>query len=188
MENIKQKDDVAGLLKDAFILTLSTLLTKIIGVCFKIPLSYILGDEGLGYFNTAYSIYLFFYALCTAGVTKAITLIITKEIGSRDRSIAITKSAIKLFAIIGILISVIMLYMSPIIARIVKNERVVVPLLFIIPSLIFVSISGVIRGYLATLNKLSSIAVSQLIEVIIKLILGLLMAMYAVKLSLPLYY
>ena len=187
MENVN-KNDSAGLFKDAFILTVSTLLTKIVGVCFKIPLSYILTDEGLGYFNTAYSIYVFFYALCTAGVPKAITLIITRENDNQERNIAITKNAIKLFTIIGLLISGIMIAVSPLICKIVKNEKVIVPLLFIIPSLVFVSISGVIRGYLAAVNKLTSIAVSQLIEVLFKLTLGLLLSLYAVSLSLPLYY
>ena len=78
MKNVNRNDSTSGLYKDAFILTVSTLLTKLIGVFFKIPLSYILGDEGLGYFNTAYSIYVFFYALCTAGVPKAITLLSLK--------------------------------------------------------------------------------------------------------------
>ncbi len=188
MKNVNQNDRTSGLYKDAFILTVSTLLTKIIGVFFKIPLSYILGDEGLGYFNTAYSIYVFFYALCTAGVPKAITLIITKQSEGQNRNIAITKSSIKLFAIIGFILSAVMISVSPIISRIVKNERVIVPLLFIIPSLVFVSVSGVIRGYLATVNKLSSIAVSQLIEVVFKLVLGLALSVYALKLSLPLYY
>ena len=88
--NARKTDNT--LFKDAFILTISTLLTKVIGVCFKIPLSYILTDEGLGYFNTAYSIYVFFYALCTAGVPKAITLVLTRENCQENRSIAITKT------------------------------------------------------------------------------------------------
>lgn len=188
MENIKKSGVGNGIFQDAFILTVSTLITKIIGVGFKIPLSYILGDEGLGYFNTAYSIYVFFYALCTAGVPKAITLTLTRECDNSLQKTAITKRAIRLFAIIGLAISMLMLLLSPMITRIVKNERVIIPLVFIIPSLVFVSVSGVIRGYLASVNKMTSIAISQLIEAAFKLVIGLALALCAIKLSLPLYY
>ena len=188
MENVNKNETSIGIYKDAFLLTLSTLLTKVIGVFFKIPLSYILTDEGLGYFNTAYSVYVFFYVLCTAGIPKAITLIITREREDSLRNLAIIKKALSMFLLIGILACVLLAGASPYIGRLVKNERVFIPLLFIAPSLAFVSVGGVIRGYLAAVNKLSCIAISQIIEATLKLILGLGMSMYAVKLSLPLYY
>ena len=61
--------------KGAMSLSLSVILTKILGVAFKVPLSYILTDEGMGYFNTAYAIYGLFYILCTAGVPKSLMLV-----------------------------------------------------------------------------------------------------------------
>ena len=69
--------------KGTLALSISVILTKLLGVAFKVPLSYVLGDEGMGYFNTAYAIYGLFYILCTAGVPKSITLVISAHRGGK---------------------------------------------------------------------------------------------------------
>ena len=56
-----KKDTNISFLKGTIALSLSVIITKILGVAFKVPLSYVLGDEGMGYFNTAYAIYGFFF-------------------------------------------------------------------------------------------------------------------------------
>ena len=60
-------------------LTLSAIILKLIGLIYKIPLSYLLGDEGMGYFNSAYTIYTFFYILGSAGIPKSISIITAKN-------------------------------------------------------------------------------------------------------------
>ena len=64
---IKDRDVSQGIISGAVSLTVATLIVKILGVLYKIPLANILGDEGMGYFNSAYTVYSFFYLLCTAG-------------------------------------------------------------------------------------------------------------------------
>ena len=75
-------------LKGAASLSLAALMVKILGVAYKIPLSHILGDDGMGYFNTAYTVYTFFFLICTAGVPKAITILVTEKVANSDNSIA----------------------------------------------------------------------------------------------------
>ena len=53
------------------VLTVSNILVKAIGLLFKIPLHDYLGDEGMGYFNAAYTIYTWFYMVSTAGLPVA---------------------------------------------------------------------------------------------------------------------
>ena len=66
------------LVRGALSLTLAALIVKVIGVLYKVPMSYILGEEGMGYFNSAYSIYGFFYIITSSGIPRAITLNIVK--------------------------------------------------------------------------------------------------------------
>lgn len=56
------------------VLTVSNILVKAIGLLFKIPLHDYLGDEGMGYFNAAYTIYTWFYMVSTAGLPVAISV------------------------------------------------------------------------------------------------------------------
>ena len=87
-------------LKGTLSLSLSVIITKILGVSFKVPLSYVLGDEGMGYFNTAYAIYGFFYILCTAGVPKSITLLMAENrVDERKKDdYVILQSGLRLFS------------------------------------------------------------------------------------------
>ena len=71
---IKNKSLTNGVL----VLLISNLVVKIIGVLFKIPLVNIMGDDGMGYFNSAYTVYTFFYTVSTSGLPVALSILIAK--------------------------------------------------------------------------------------------------------------
>ena len=169
-------------LKGTLALSISVIITKILGVAFKVPLSYVLGDEGMGYFNTAYAIYGFFYILCTAGVPKSVTLVLTSfrtEKSDSDREVL--HSGLVLFAKIGLFSTLLNIICAPVLARVVGNSNAVLSIIFVAPSIFFVSLSGVLRGYLNSSEKLTVIAFSQLIEAGVKLVLGLVFALLGVQ-------
>ena len=87
----------------ALSLTISALIVKAIGLIYKIPLSYILTDEGMGYFNSAYTVYTFFYIISTAGVPKAISIMTAEAEGAKnsERVLSIYKTATKIFFTFG---------------------------------------------------------------------------------------
>lgn len=179
------KERNTAFLKGTISLSISVIITKILGVAFKVPLSYVLGDEGMGYFNTAYAIYGFFYILCTAGVPKSITLLIT-ECKMKDGIYGdkeILMCGLRLFGKIGLLSSLFNIMCAPAIASFIGNRRAILSIIAIAPSVLFVSLSGVLRGYLNSYERLTSIAISQLIEAAAKLALGLLLAFIGVRIS-----
>ena len=61
-----------NLLQGSLILGVATLLVKIIGAIYKIPLMNIIGGEGFGYYNTAYTIFTPLYTIATAGIPVAV--------------------------------------------------------------------------------------------------------------------
>ena len=185
-----EKSKNTAFLKGTLLLSVSVVITKIIGVAFKVPLSYILGDVGMGYFNTAYTIYGFFYILCTAGVPKSITLVLTGHGGvcnDEDDRHFVLKSALKLFFIIGAFVTLINIICAPTLARFIGNKDAVMSIISIAPSILFVSMSGAFRGYLGSYERLSEIAISQLFEGVIKLTVGLTLAYIGVRISAPVY-
>ena len=58
--NIQEKK---GIINGALSLTISAIMVKLLGLIYKVPLSYILSDEGMGYFNAAYTVFSFFYII-----------------------------------------------------------------------------------------------------------------------------
>ncbi len=178
-----------GIIGSAFSLTVSALLVKLLGVLYKVPLSYILTDVGMGYFNTAYSIYGVFYVLSSAGVPKAITCIISEnKSNSEEVGYSIYRHAIRLFTIIGLIIGGIYIFLSPFLVSALSNEKALLTVLLIGPSILFVSTGGVARGYLSARGELLHIAISQVLEAILKLVIGIAFARVGVFLNLELKY
>lgn len=165
--------------KGAFSLTLSTLIVKIIGFIYKLPLSYILSDEGMGYFNSAYTVFSFFFLLCTAGVPRAISIIINDT--EQQYRAPTLRCLLSTFIVIGLSLSLILLIFAYALSILIGSKGCYPSLLAIAPSLLFVAIGGVLRGYLNGVMSFSSIALSQIFEGVIKLILGMLFAILGVR-------
>lgn len=162
-------------------MTVAALIVKLIGLAYKIPLSYILTDEGMGYFNSAYTVYSLFYLISTAGVPKAITILISdaKSKGNTVEKRKIYSVSIRAFAILGLVFSVVLCLFSEKFAILIGNPLSRYTMIFIAPSIFFTAVSGVIRGYLCAYMKFYHIAISQLIDAILKTVLGISLAMLA---------
>jgi len=174
----------SGIIGGAISLTVATLVVKILGVIYKVPLSYILGDEGMGYFNSAYTVYSFFYLICTAGVPKAIMISVSeREAGGR----MITKIASRSYLTFGGFVTLIFLLSAGALSRLIGSPASAYTMLAVAPSVIFISVGGVLRGYLSARHRFLSVAVSQIIEGAGKLVFGLFFALIGFRLCLPLY-
>ncbi len=173
------------ILSGAFILAFSSVLLKVLGLIYKVPLSYMLSEEGMGYFNTAYTVYTFFYIISTAGVPKAISILISQsnEEGNKNKSEEIYKTAFKIFLSVGILITAILLIFSKLISKSVGSGNAYFSIISIAPSIIFVGVSGVIRGYFNAEIKMLPIAVSEVISGVARLAFGLIFAFITFKIG-----
>lgn len=183
-QNINNKER-NGLLSGVFAMGVATILVKILSVLYKIPMLNTLGEEGMGYFNTAYTIYSFFYIVCTAGVPKAIMILLSSagERGEHREYANILRSAFWLFGIIGFILFALFLLLSGFIARCIGSPNSVYSMMVIAPSLVIVSVTGVLRGYLSSVGRLGSISVSQILEGVFKLCIGLLLSNSAKRLG-----
>lgn len=169
-------------------MTASALIVKFIGLIYKIPISSLLGDVGMGYFNSAYTMYSFFYLLCTAGVPKAIMIVIS-EARVKGRSVdekKIMSVAYATFISLGIFLCAALILFARPLAELIGNKPSCASMISIAPSILFVSIGGVIRGYLSAGAQLGEIAVSGIIESVGKLGVGLALAMIGKRMNLPL--
>ena len=185
---IEKKQNNAAFVRGAAWLGLSTLLLKVIGLIYKIPLSYMLGDEGMGYFNSAYTVYVLFYVIGTSGIPKAIAILVAKkEAESPNEANAIFRIAFKFFFISGLILLVIFILMADAFSQYISNPKAVLAMYSIAPSILFVCAGGVIRGYLSGKIEFAPIAVSELIFGVLKLALGLLLATLAIRMGKPLH-
>lgn len=175
----KSKND--GLFSGFFILTLSTVTVKIIGLIYKIPMLGLLGSEGMGYFNSAYEIYALFCIISTAGLPVAMSVMISSR-GEKSAH-SIFRVAFRMFLMLGIVGCAIMLAFAHPFADFLKNENAALCIFAIAPTVFFVCLCGSYRGYFQGLGSMSQTAISQVIEALGKLVLGLLFAYIALCLG-----
>jgi len=164
-----------------FVLTLANVIVKIIGLFFKIPIAHILGDEGMGYFNAAYTIYTWLYMLSTAGFPVAISILVSKEVAKGQMTGAKRVGRISLFLLtaVGALLTAVLLLFSSQIADLIGSANARYSILFIAPTLFLVCISSALRGYYQGHGSMLPTAISQIFEAAGKLIVGVFFALYA---------
>ncbi|MDR2088815.1 MAG: polysaccharide biosynthesis protein [Clostridiales Family XIII bacterium] len=175
-------------LSGAAILGAAGLLVQMMGAVFRIPLANIIGEVGMGYYQTAYPVYIFLLVFSTNGAPAAISKMTSERIAAGRRAEAhrvfklsfVVMLAFGLAAALGVAI-----FAEPL-ARFVKSEGSYFSLLAIAPSLLFVPLMSVFRGYFQGMQEMRPTAVSQLFEQAIRVGVGLSLAVFFVSDSLEL--
>lgn len=160
----------------AFIIAISHILVKFIGAIYKIPLDrFILQTEGMGIYNSSYTIYNWLFVVSTAGIPVAISKMIAeaKAIGNFNEAKKIFRVSKILLFFVGILASGIMFFFSKVFSNIISAQSAYLTMMVMAPSLFFVSMSSAYRGFYQGQQNMMPTAISEVIEALSKLIFGL---------------
>lgn len=170
-------------LQGALILSLATILVKIVGALFKLPLASILGSEGLGYFMSAYTIFNFLNALAVAGLPVAVSKMVSERMAlHKYRDIRrIFSSSFLLFSAVGILCSLIMGFCADTFANLVNMPEASYAMVALSPAVFFVCMMSIYRGYYQGLQNMTPTALSQIIEALSKLVFGLGLSLFVTQ-------
>ena len=172
-----------NLLRGATVLGASMIIVKLFGALFKIPLGNILDGDGMGYFSTSYSIFTMIYSFSTAGLPAAIAKMVAEQsVRGRARDIRkLHQLSVKLFLILGIAGTVLILLFSRLYVNLASNEGAWLSVIAIAPAVFFGCMTSAYRGYYEGMRNMSPTAVSQVVEVVVKLLVGLALALVAVR-------
>lgn len=175
-----------GFLYGSAILIMSVIITKLIGALFKIPLTNILGGTGMGYFSSAYGIFMPVYAISVTGIPAAIAKMTAENCAIERYSNVkkIHRISLLSFTFIGLILSGIIIVLSvPFCRYVIETPGAFPSVVIIAPSIFFGCVMSVYRGYYEGLRNMYPTAVSQVIEAMIKLIAGLGLCWYTFKLA-----
>lgn len=176
----QEKTAVKGqsMLNGALILVAATLIVKVIGAIYKIPLTALIGEVGRGYFSSAYEIYTPIYAISMAGLPVAVSKMVSESVtlGNYRDARMIFKVAQRLFLIVGIVGTLLLVFIAFPYVKLGKCEDNLWSILMIAPSIFFCCVMSTYRGYYEGLRNMTPTAVSQVIEALGKLVLGLVFA------------
>lgn len=161
------------------ILAVASIIVRIIGILYRIPMVNTFGEEGNGYYGYAFNIYNIALILSSYSMPLAVSkLVAMKSVKKEYRnSHRIFKAAMILSASVGFLASVVVFFSADFIAvNIYKEARIAYPLKVLAPTLFVFSIMGVLRGFYQGKNTMLPTAVSQVLEQIINAVVSVLAA------------
>lgn len=173
--------------KGAAILSVAGLLVKILGAIYKIPLTNLIGTEGMGYFQPAYSVYNLMLAISLVGFPTAIARLVSEKraVGNFQGAHQVYSVSLSTMFIIGVITSGFTLIFAKPIVGIMGYPDSYYSLLALIPAMFVIPILSAYRGFFQGTQNMIPIAISQILEQIFRVVFGLVLAYTLVDYGLP---
>ena len=152
------------------ILAIAGVITKIIGAVYRIPLMNIVGDEGMGYYSVAFSIYTVALTLTSYSLPLAVSKLVSARIavGQYRNAYKVLKGAFAFALLSGGLVALIIFFGAEFIASdIMSMDMSVYALRILAPCILVVALLGVLRGFFQGNGSMVPTAVSQILEQIV---------------------
>lgn len=169
------------------ILAFAAVITKIIGVAYRIPLTNILGDEGNGFYGYAFEVYSLALILSSFSFPIAVSKLVSARMAMRQKRNAfrVFQCALIFSVVVGAVVAVVIFFgAGPISTHLMESPLSVYALKVLAPGLFIVSVMGVLRGYFQGLGTMVPTAVSQVIEQIVNAVISLVGASVLFKIGL----
>ena len=162
-------------LHGAALLALATAVVKVIGAFYKIPLKMVIGDQGYGYFITAYDIYSVLLMISTAGLPVAMSRMISQAsaLGNYNQVRRVYKTSQAIFLGLGIVSTVLMVGFAQQLAAFQQQPNAATAIACLGPCALFMGIISTFRGFFQGQGDMRPTSVSQVLEAVFKLVVGL---------------
>lgn len=161
--------------KGIAVLVFGSLIAKALGAVYRVPLTWILGAEGLGVYQLVFPVFSLILVLSSTAFPTAISKLIAEEKNFANQKL-ILKTSLTTLSLIGLFFGVLLFSLSGVIANIQGNAMATLPYMAIAPSVLFVSVISVFRGYFQGKMNMTPTSVSNIFEQFFKLIFGLCLA------------
>ena len=181
----KQKKNNSFLMQ-GMILAVAGIITRIIGIAYRIPVTNILGTEGQGFYATAFSIYNIALLLTSYSLPLAVSKLISARVskGERKNAMRIFKGALWFAFIVGSVVACIVFFFSDFIAKtIMSMELSAYALRVLAPGLLIVAVMGVLRGFFQGMGTMMPTAISQILEQIVNAVISIIGASYLLEMG-----
>ena len=166
---MQQKNTI---IKGATYLGVSTFIAKLLGAIYRVPLTNLLGSYGLGIYQMVFPLYSLLLDFSGAGVPSALSRLISKSTDKQAKANQYLNVALRLFFVFGLVATGVMACFSGVIAKLQGDLNARLAYLYLSPAILLVSFISCFRGYFQGFMDMKPTAFSQIIEQVVKLILG----------------
>ena len=173
-------------LQGTAVLAIATVLVKLMGFLFKVPLNNIIGEDGFGYFNTAYDVYNVLLMISTTGLPVAMSRMISQAqtLGNHAQIKRIYRTSLYVFLTIGMVGSLGMLFFCrQLSVMVTTNENSWAAIAALAPCVLLICLVSAYRGFFQGQSNMTPTSVSQIFEAVTRLVVGLGLAWLVMKLT-----
>ena len=182
---MKQSSQKSTFFGGAATLAAGIIIVKLIGAFYKIPLGRILGDVGFGHFNNAYAVFNLLLMVSTAGLPVAMSKTISEAnaMGRHNQVNRVFKVCLVTFLVLGTVTTCIMHFLAQPLATLQGDSMAAPAIRAMAFTALFLCTVSAYRGYAQGHSDMVPTAVSQVIEAVAKLIVGLILGWYLLYLG-----
>ena len=183
-ENRNEKKKLLG---GVAVLMPATVLTKVVGLFYKIPLVAIVGVGGMAYFLAAYHVYSVVFVLSATGLPTALSLSVARRVAAGEDAAArrVLAVALALFLSVGLCGTAALWLGAPALAARIAMADAAASIMAIAPALCLSGFIGAAKGYFQGHSQMLPTAFSEVLEALGKLGFGLWLALLARGRGLP---
>lgn len=180
-----QNNNDTNFIKQGAILAAASILSRIIGLLYRSPMTAIIGDEANGLYGYAFEIYSFALILSSYSMPLAVSKLLSGKFARKEyrNGYRIFKYSFWFSAISGGLMMILLFSLSTILEKFTGYEGLAIPLRVLAPTIFVVSMLGTMRGFFQSRKTMIPTAVSQIIEQVVNAVISILAAFIMVKLS-----
>ena len=160
-------------LVNAVLLTAASLLSRTIGIAFRVYMSNQIGAQGIGLYQLIFTVYMFVATFATAGISLAVTRLVTDALALQQygKARSILHKCFILSLILSTLSATALFFGAEFMgSHFINDSRTILPLKILAPSLPFMAVSSCFRGYFYAVRKVVKTASEQLFEQFVEII------------------
>ena len=162
----------------AILLATAGMVAKIIGAIYRIPLTNLLGVEGIGLYQLVFPIYALMLTLSSSAIPTAIARLVSERnaLGDYIGGRKVFRSSAILLVSTGIVATLIMIFLSAPLAILQGNDYIKYGYYVVAPAILFVACSAFFKGWFQGNMNMLPTATAQIVEQVTKMAFGLLFA------------
>ena len=173
MSSGKKSD--SNFLVQGSILAIASIVSRIIGLLYRIPMTNIIGDTGNSYYSAAFEIYNILLIISAYSLPLAVSKLVSARVskGQRKNAYRIVKGALLLATGTGLTASLILFFGASFFTNMLNTPLSIFALKVLAPTILVVAVLGVLRGFFQGLGTMMPSAISQIIEQIVNAIVSI---------------
>ena len=178
--NSKNNSKSTNFLVQGSILAIASIISRIVGLIYRVPLTAIIGKTGNDYYGTAFEIYSIILIISSYSLPLAVSKLVATRVekGEMKNTMKVLKGALLFAFVSGTTFMCIVFFCADIFTNILKTPLASIALRVLAPVILIVALLGVFRGFFQGLQTMMPSAVSQIIEQILNAVVSVVAAFY----------